>query len=119
MLNHPYQELRKTLAKCTPPCVPFIGMYLTDLMFIEQGNPDMLRGKINFFKRRLYSEVILEIQSFQQKPYELQNVPYLRWVFTRHIFEEQHQLDDNELFKLSLQAEPRGEEKKKNNSSKK
>ena len=41
------------------------GMYLTDLTFIEDGNPDKVGHMINFVKRRLYANVIREIQQYQ------------------------------------------------------
>jgi hypothetical protein len=31
----------------------FRGMYLTDLTFIDDGNPDTIDGKINWNKREL------------------------------------------------------------------
>jgi len=43
-------------------------MYLTDLTFIEDGNPNNIGGGlINFFKRRQISAVIQEIQQVRTK----------------------------------------------------
>jgi hypothetical protein len=41
------------------------GVYLTDLTFIEDGNPDYINELINFSKRSLIYTVIAKIQQFQ------------------------------------------------------
>jgi len=30
-----FKKLRKALADATPPCIPYVGMALTDLVFLE------------------------------------------------------------------------------------
>lgn len=40
------------------------GMHLTDLTFIEDGNPDKINGLINFKKRELLIDTISIIQQF-------------------------------------------------------
>lgn len=47
-----YAELRRVLKTVPPPIIPYLGMYLTDLTFIEEGNKDVIDGLINFSKRR-------------------------------------------------------------------
>ncbi|KAJ1679869.1 hypothetical protein EV182_001157 [Spiromyces aspiralis] len=41
-----YSEYRRMLRNSEPPLLPFLGMYLTDLTFINDGNPDMRRRKL-------------------------------------------------------------------------
>ncbi|KAK9466356.1 ras guanine nucleotide exchange factor domain-containing protein [Lipomyces arxii] len=79
-----FGEYRAMLHLVNPPCVPFFGVYLTDLTFIEDGNTDMLLRQvsdspmINFSKRTKSAEVIREIQQYQSVPYALQPVQALQ-----------------------------------------
>ncbi|KNC77529.1 hypothetical protein SARC_10011 [Sphaeroforma arctica JP610] len=80
------------------------GIYLTDLTFIEEGNPDKLPGgQINFNKRRIFAGTITQILDYQKNEYNFTVVNGLRWHLT-HLF-----LSWNEdgLYKQSLLVEPR------------
>jgi hypothetical protein len=61
------------LKELQPPAIPFLGVYLTDLTFLELGNPDFLPDShfINFEKRRKVFNLVKEIQKFQQTSYPL------------------------------------------------
>jgi son of sevenless-like protein len=102
--NPPYKELRKELQKCSGnPAIPFIGMFQTELTFIEDGNKDFLENKegkqlIHFSKRRLYSDTIMNIQLYQQTPYNLTPLPYLEYIFNHEIFMDN--FDENNFFIL-------------------
>ena len=77
-LFHGLSSLAFLLILCAPS--PFLalggsGMYLTDLTFIEDGNPDEINHLINFEKHRKVAEVIAEIQLYQQTAYNLTNIP--------------------------------------------
>lgn len=75
-----YKNFRHMLHNVDPPCIPYLGVYLTDLTFIEDGNPNTLNesGLINFSKRRKIASVIRDIQQFQQTHYSLEVVAPLK-----------------------------------------
>jgi len=48
-----------------PDFLGFRGVFLTDLTFVEEGNPDILKGRINFAKYRLVLNVLDNVTKFQ------------------------------------------------------
>jgi hypothetical protein len=64
-----YKSMREFLSHTNPPCIPYLGMFLTDLTFIEEGNVDYIDNLINFKKRRQIAETILKIMQYQQQGY--------------------------------------------------
>ncbi|KAF9900157.1 hypothetical protein EC991_007818 [Linnemannia zychae] len=104
-----WADYRQELHSANPPCVPFVGVYLTDLVMIQDGNPDFLKGAehhINFAKRVSTAEVIREIQQYQSVPYCLTTVPEIQ-AFIRRGLDQSKPVA--ELHELSLELEPRYE----------
>ncbi|KAF9973435.1 hypothetical protein BGZ73_003328 [Actinomortierella ambigua] len=102
-----WAEYRQELHSVNPPCVPFLGVYLTDLVMIQDGNPDYLRQSnhhINFYKRVSTAEVIREIQQYQSVPYCLTAVPEIQ-AFIRRGMTQSQQVQ--QLYDMSLELEPR------------
>lgn len=98
-----YKEYRETLKRVSPPKIPYMGVYLSDLTFIEDGNPNNIAHLINFHKRRLVYRVLQEIEQNQDTSYNIVQDPRLIFILSKLTF-----ADDNELYNLSLLREPRG-----------
>ncbi|KAJ6257222.1 hypothetical protein Dda_8110 [Drechslerella dactyloides] len=112
-----YTELRNRLRNQLPPCLPFLGTYLTDLVFLVDGNPDKkpFPGEdlekptgINFSKYLTLTKMIQELQSFQV-PYPIQEVSELQyWIdFQIRTLRESGFGDVQKLYRQSLAVEPK------------
>ncbi|KAI2782920.1 ras GEF [Daldinia loculata] len=107
-----FGEYREALHAANPPCIPFFGVYLTDLTFIEDGIPSIIKktNMINFAKRAKTAEVIRDIQQYQNAPYSLQPVPELQDYILSNM---QAAGDVHEMYDKSLTVEPREREDEK------
>jgi hypothetical protein len=103
-----FKVYREALAAEIPPCIPYLGLCLTDLTFIEEGNPDNIthpegpKNKlINFKKREKLFKVISDIQQYQNWKYpEMQGEK-------NSILEELPRNEEEQLYGMSLLREPR------------
>ncbi len=91
---------------------PLVGVYLTDLTFIEDGIPSRIKKNdhINFAKRAKTAEVIRDIQRYQNLPYPLQPVPELQDYILSNM---QAAGSVHEMYDKSLAVEPREREDEK------
>ncbi|KAH9883572.1 ras guanine nucleotide exchange factor domain-containing protein [Xylariomycetidae sp. FL2044] len=107
-----FLEYREALHLANPPCIPFFGVYLTDLTFIEDGIASIIKKTtlINFAKRAKTAEVIRDIQQYQNAPYSLQPVPELQDYILSNM---QAAGDVHEMYDKSLSVEPREREDEK------
>lgn len=81
--------LRARLQNHVPPCLPFLGMFLTDLTFVDIGNPATKQVPspdgneltiVNFDKHSRTAKIIGELQRFQI-PYRLTELPDMQdWI---------------------------------------
>lgn len=71
-----YKLLREKLASLDYPCIPFLGMYLQDIVGIKEQMPDTIEpgSFVNFAKRFKLSEIISEINNYGQQPFCLEPV---------------------------------------------
>lgn len=102
-----YRNILRFLADDEDPCIPFLGMYLSDLRFTTDGNPDHLHGDkklVNFSKRASIYRIIREVTQFSCREYSYTKnqvlMDYLQ-VMMKNIPE------DEVLYQMSLRWEPR------------
>ncbi|XP_043277433.1 ras-specific guanine nucleotide-releasing factor 2-like isoform X2 [Venturia canescens] len=99
-----FRNLRDALHRCDPPCIPYLGLYLTDLSFIEEGTPNFTEdGLLNFSKMRMIAHVIREIRHFQQTPYKIDLIPKV----SNYLLDPTLLLEEDDLYRMSLEIEPR------------
>jgi son of sevenless-like protein len=93
----------------------FLGVYLTQLTFIQDGNPDNVNGLVNFSKRHKAAEVINDMKRWQTKNYALQPITGV----LSFIEESLNQYSENpdsykdHFWNMSLEREPREREDEK------
>ena len=84
-ISRNYSVLRQRVQSHLPPCLPFIGVYLTDLTMVDSANPatrpleidDGNNSVINLDKHMKTAKIISELQKFQI-PYRLTEVSELQ-----------------------------------------
>ncbi|KAF0767236.1 ras-specific guanine nucleotide-releasing factor 2-like isoform X3 [Aphis craccivora] len=99
-----FRNLREALHRCDPPCIPYLGMYLSDLSFLEEGTPSLADdGLLNFSKLRMIAHVVQEIRRFQQTPYKIDFHPRV----ANYLLDTSLLMNEDELYTRSLEIEPR------------
>ncbi|GAA5872216.1 hypothetical protein JCM16303_001019 [Sporobolomyces ruberrimus] len=109
-----YAEYRGKIRQTVPPCLPFVGLFLTDLIFIFEGNRaersspiDPSLRLINFDRYQKMSRIIGDLQRFQV-PYTLVEVPELQTLLSTMLEGPlKHGQDAQSLYRQSLMIEPR------------
>ncbi|KAL6063875.1 Ral guanine nucleotide dissociation stimulator-like 3a [Balamuthia mandrillaris] len=99
-----YRKKVQLLTAAKVPLLPYVGLLLKDLTFIDE-NPDKADGGlINFEKVDLLGTIMMKIEYFQQQTFSLIEVeePILNFLNNLHVQNE------DDLYQLSLKQEPRG-----------
>jgi len=100
-----FKTYRETLAEAKPPCIPYLGLILTDITFIHLGNPQNLPdGKVNFVKRWNQYNLLESVRRFKESLYHFPRNEKILDFFNEY---DDH-LDEDELWDESLVLRPRG-----------
>jgi son of sevenless-like protein len=96
-----YRDLEKTQ---TGPKVPFLTLYLKDLTFINDGNPNKKNNLINFSKNWQIHDVIAKMEQFKSGIWRLNSDEHTESYCSKVIA-----LPEKRLYSYSLLCEPRNE----------
>ncbi|KAJ6509001.1 ras guanine nucleotide exchange factor domain-containing protein [Mycena sanguinolenta] len=121
--NKNFTKYRSMMTSIIPPCVPFIGVFLSTLQFIQDGNPDNLPAPeakegssatlVNFRKRQKASEVINDIKRWQA-PFNFHVIPSIQAYIEESLNSVTDTKESSERFwMLSLEREPKEREDEK------
>lgn len=98
-----FSKYRYCLRRSEAPCVPYLGVFLRDLLYIEEANKDHRSdGLINLPKFLLIGDILMMIQSFQLRPY-----PFVLSENFKKTFFSIKILSEEDSYQRSLELEPK------------
>jgi Rap guanine nucleotide exchange factor 1 len=98
-----FKNYREAFATAKPPCIPYIGLYLQDLTFIEMQPKTLEDGvSINFTKRWKQFKSVDHIRFAQTKQYTFDPNPDILSLFANF----ENCATDEELWALSNEIKP-------------
>jgi len=100
-----WANYRIALAECTPPFIPFQGVYLTDLTFIEENPTKQSPDIINFEKINMLGKIFVNIRRSQKEPYNFEPVPAIEEYISNML-----PLNEDDIWDLSRKLEPQTHE---------
>ena len=109
-----FGNYRNKLRQCSKPCIPFLGLFLTDLTFIEDGNTNTVKARpnlVNVDKYQKLADKIWEIAEFRTVAYTMAENPELQTLLKARLAKSSH--DTDVLYEQSLQLEPRVSEEER------
>uniref|UniRef100_A0A6B2LA23 Ras-GEF domain-containing protein n=1 Tax=Arcella intermedia TaxID=1963864 RepID=A0A6B2LA23_9EUKA len=98
-----FKTFRDILNDLTPPCVPFVGIIVKDMTFIDDGNQTIIHDEmLNVSKLHLFGTVIEGMHRLQQGGFNFSPV-----IPIQDILELSKDIKEADLWKVSLAVEPR------------
>lgn len=104
-----FRAYRQALSDSTPPCIPYIGLILQDLTFVNIGNNELMPdGNVNFSKRWQQFNILDNMKRFKKCQYPFKKNEKIIAFFNNF---ESYQ-NEEALWYISEKIKPRGGKKK-------
>lgn len=99
-----FKTYRAEYDRSVPPCTPYLGTHLSDLLFLEESLPRHIEGNklINFAKMEKTAQFIQTLELSQQIPYHFVEIPIIRSYIKNY-----SPLDPKDAYNRSLAVEAR------------
>jgi hypothetical protein len=97
-----YKNYRSVLDKATPPCIPYVGRLLSDILFLEEKEPTLIgtAEMVNLVKLEAMGTILKFLTDQQNHDYRLTPVEIIAsYIYSRDVFNEK------QAYNLSLDRE--------------
>ncbi|KAH0785855.1 RasGEF domain containing protein [Histomonas meleagridis] len=96
-----YGNYRNALTTVQQPCIPFVGCFQRDLIYIHEMSPDIINGMINLHKCNEAVKVLVKMSEFQSCTYPFQSHPKIQEIITKI----PNEIKNETLMRISMQRE--------------
>jgi uncharacterized membrane protein YbaN (DUF454 family) len=87
----------------TPPILPYLGVLLTDLAFLDNSNINEFN--VNWMKRKRIGECIQKFRRYQAVPFHFKEVPEISTLLINWL-NDAKTFDEATLYNKSLSIQP-------------
>jgi hypothetical protein len=91
------------------PCVPYIGIFLSDLSAVEACYTERIGDLVNLNKKRLSTKVMRAMQTYQSYSYGFEKIDFLCEQIRTNVFSNADlvRVDEQELLQMSFKLQPK------------